>query len=154
MGKIPRKVQTESDVQRGIRSKFKLAAAYARVAIADPATKQLYSKMASPGQTAFNLALADYFTPPTVDNIDTDGYTGVVGSKIEIEANDDFMVKSVDVKIAKADGTLIEQGPAVADGLKWTYTATQANPVLSGTKITVTAKDLPANMTALDKILA
>ena len=154
-GKRPRKVETISAAQQSVRDKFQKATVYASAALADAATKQAYKDKTSPGTTAFNLALADFFIAPSIGKIDPHGYTGAAGGKIKIEATDDFMVKSVNVKIAKADGTLIEQGAATADpdGLNWWYTATQANASLSGTKITVTAMDLPANVTVKDEIL-
>ena len=156
VGKRPRKTDTVTTAQQGIRDKFQLAAAYAKAAFADTPTKNAYKSKTTPGQTAFNLAISDFFIAPTITDIDTSGYTGEVGGKIKIAATDDFMVKTVDVVIAKADGSIIEQGAAVADadGVHWVYTATLANAALSGTKITATAKDLPANMTVKDKILA
>ena len=142
--------------QLAIRDRFQQANAYAQAAITDPTTKEAYKNYTTPGQSAFNLALADFFTAPTINDIITDLYTGKVGDKIKIAAVDDFMVKTVSVVNAKADGTLVEQGAATADadGMHWWYTATIANAALAGTKVTVTAKDLPANVTVLDKNLA
>ena len=155
VAKKPRPISSMSDKQQAVRDKFKLGAAYARTAIADSATQAIYKAKTTPGQTPFNMALADYFTMPVIGDIDVSGYTGKVGDKIKVQATDDFMVKSVDVSIAHADGTLLEQGAAVADpdGVHWLYTATVANAALSGSKITVTAKDLPANATVGDKVM-
>ncbi len=149
------RVADYSDKQKGIWVVFKKAAAYAKAAIADAVTKAAYKAMATGGQSAYNLAFADYFTPPTIGDLDSSAYNGVAGSTIKVAVSDDFKVTSADVKIAKADGTLIEEGLAVAsiDGLHWLYTATQANASVIGSKVTVTAKDLPANVTVKDFVL-
>ena len=149
------RVAEYSDKQKGIWAKFKQAAAYAKGAISDPIVKAAYKALAPNGQSAYNMAFADFFTPPVVDEPDTSAYTGAVGGKIKVPVTDDYKVVSVEVKISKADGTLIENGPAIADvdGLHWIYTATQANAALAGTKITVTAKDVPANLTVKDIVL-
>ena len=155
IGKTPRKSGSNTTAQHAIRARFQEAVIYAKGVLANAATKQSYMKKALPGQTAYNLALADFFTPPTIGKVDTSAYTGPVGGIIRIQASDDFLVKSVAVKITKADGTLIEQGAAVADadGVHWNYTTTVANAALSGTKIAVTAMDLPANVTENDTVL-
>lgn len=156
VGKKPRKTTKVSDKQMVIRDKFQLASAYAKAATQDAATKDLYKSKSQPGQSAFNIALADYFTPPEIGVIDVTAYTGAVGGKIKVAVTDDVMVKTVNVAIAKADGTLIEQGAAVAeaDGINWLYTATQANAAPAGCKVTVTARDMPDNVTEKDEILA
>jgi hypothetical protein len=155
--KIPVKTAAATDKQVQVQAKFRLAAIYAKAATKDPATMQAYKNAAQPGQSAFNMALSDYFIAPEITEITTDAYNGTIGSKIRVTATDDFMVKSVDVKIAKADGTLIEEGAAVQDAtneLYWWYTATQANASISGCKITATAKDLPANVTVKDQVIS
>ena len=82
-------------------------------------------------------------------------YTGEEGSTIRIKATDDFEVADVQVKIANADGTLVEVGNAVlqSDGLFWLYTATKLNESLQGDKITVTVSDIPGNNTIEEKTL-
>lgn len=155
VGKRPRKVGTFTSKQQAIRAKFQQAAAYAKTALADAATLQAYKDKTLPGQTAFNLAMADYFLAPTITKIDHSSYSGAAGNKIKIAALDDFMVQKVDVAIHRPDGTLLEQGVAVADpdGIHWIYMTTQANGTMSGSKITATATDLPANVTVKDEIL-
>ena len=153
--KLPRKPSTASGIQTGIRSMFKEAAKYAKAAITDPVKKALYKKHASPGQTAYNLAIADFFRPPEIGEIDATGYTGQIRSTISIEAADDTKVVKVEVRINNADGSLAEQGEAVlqTDGLHWLYTSTTVNAALAGDSITVTAYDLPGNPTVKQKIL-
>ena len=76
----------------------------------------------------------------------------MVSDKIAVRAIDDFRVVSVRVEIYAANGTLLEQGNAEqsTNGLDWTYTATQANSPLAGTKITAIAIDVPGNEGILD----
>jgi hypothetical protein len=60
---------------------------------------------------------------------------------------DDFRVTGVQVEIQAANGTLLEKGNAVqqVNGVDWTYTATQANNLLTGSKINAIATDVPGN---------
>jgi hypothetical protein len=142
-----------TSAQAAVQATFKLAAAYAKGAIADPATKQAYKAKAKGAQKPYNLALADFFTAPVIGEIESGNYNGQVGDNVRVAVTDDFKVASVQVKIEKADGTLIEQGSAVvhADGLHWIYAATVANSNIAGTKITVTATDLPGNLVSKQK---
>jgi hypothetical protein len=155
VAKPPRKVSTISAAQQAVRDKFKLATAYAAAAIVAPATSQIYKDLVTPGISAFNVALADYFNAPVIADIPISTYTGSAGDRISIPVTDDVMVRSVHVAITHANGSLVEQGLAIADldGLHWVYTVTQANASLSGSRITVTAKDLPGNTTVDDKLM-
>jgi len=143
----------ESEMQ--VQERFKAAASYAKVAIKDPVLKELYQAAAKPGQTAYNVAFADYFSAPVVKEISSSLYTGAVDSKIQIQVIEDFKVASVKVEIFGADQTLLESGDAVSAGndLDWSYKATLENADLEGTKITVSAKDLAGNITVKSLIL-
>jgi hypothetical protein len=100
-----------------------------------------------PRQNLFSRALEDFMSAPVVNSISTNAYTGVAGSTIAVRAVDDFRVTGVQVEIFAASGTLLEKGNAVLqnNGLDWTYTATQANAALTGSKINAIATDVPGN---------
>jgi len=144
-----------SEAVQKVNVKFQEAVIYGKSAISDPAIKALYTEKASAGQSAYNVAVADYFSAPDIKEVDLSAYTGAVGSTIKIKAIDDFKVAKVFVRIATTDGSLIEEGNAVlqADGLYWLYTATQLNNSPAGDKITVTAWDLPNNSAVKEKVL-
>jgi hypothetical protein len=99
--------------------------------------------------------MEDFLSPPVVKIVDTSNYTGVIGSQIQIRAVDDFRVTGLQVEIYTANGTLLEKGKAVqlTNGLDWTYSATQANNLLAGSKIKATATDVPGNKGALEVTL-
>ena len=136
-----------TEAQINVQRKFQRGIIYGKSAIADPATKALYTAKATGGRSAFNVAVADYFNAPQIELVNMDGYTGAVGSTITITVTDDFAVSSVHVKIENMDGSLIEEGEAVPGNtdIDWVYTATVANENLAGDKITVTAYDMPGN---------
>jgi hypothetical protein len=92
---------------------------------------------------------------PVVKSINTQNYKGAVSDKIAVRAIDDFRVVSVRVEIYAANGTLLETGNAeqTTNGLDWTYTATQANNPLAGSKIKAIATDIPANEGILEVTL-
>ena len=135
--------------QLKIQENFTLAAKYAKSVMegTDQGIKDAYAARLKPRQNLFSRAAADFLSPPVVKNIRTDAYTGVAGSTITIRAVDDFRVTSVLVEIFAASGTLLEKGNAVqqANGIDWTYTTTQANAVLAGSKINAVATDVPGN---------
>ena len=92
---------------------------------------------------------------PVVKSIGTGNYTGVIGSLIAVRAVDDFRVTGVQVEIYTASGALLEKGNAVqqVNGVDWTYSATQANSPLTGSKIKAIATDVPGNEGTLDLTL-
>lgn len=138
------------------QQRFERAVIYSKAAIADPATKAAYKAEARSGQSAFNVAFADFLNAPRIDEIDLTGYTGAVGSTIRIRCVDDFVVDSVYVKIENQDGSVADEGDAVLDanGLDWIFTAIKVNADLAGDKITVTAVDKPGNKTAKTEAVA
>ncbi len=103
----------------------------------------------------YSRALEDFMSPPVVKLIDTRNYRGAGGDKIVTRAMDDFRVAGVRVEIHAANGTLLEAGNADQNinGIDWTYTATQANNLLAGSKIKAIATDVPGNEGMLEVTL-
>lgn len=138
------------------RARFTRASAYASGVMGDPILKAEYQLEAKIGQSAFNVAFADYQKAPEFyEDVDITPYLGEPGNKLTISVIDDFRVQSVGVEIKKPDGSTLEQGAAVqADNqLDWIYTATVVNTELPGSRIIFTATDLPGNKTLLEKLL-
>jgi hypothetical protein len=128
---------------------FQRAILYGKTAIADAGMKAGYQQKAKPGQSAFNVAVADFFNAPVIDHIDLSNYAGKVGDTIQVRVYDDFVVKEVRVRITNADGSIVEEGAAQTDaiGYEWTYVATQANESLDGDRIEIFVSDTPGNVT-------
>jgi len=148
VGKRPKRRKAGlSASQQGTVSTFKKAVIYAKAILADAAIKAAYALKAKRGSSAFNVAIADFFTLPEIGEINSSGYTGQVVSTLSAEVTDDFKVQSVNVRIEKADGTLIEEGAASLqqDGLNWQYVTTIAINATNGTKVSFTATDLPGH---------
>ncbi len=135
--------------QLKIQETFLLAAKYAKAVMkgTDQGIRDSYSAALKPRQNLFSRAAADFMSPPVVKTIGISAYNGVAGSTITIRAVDDFRVTGVLVEIFAAGGTLLEKGNAVqqTNGVDWTYTTTQANAALTGSKINATATDVPGN---------
>jgi hypothetical protein len=156
-------IATKAPVKRGpdgtepqlaARRTFQMAAIYGKAISANPETKAPYQAAAKEGQTAYNVAVADFFLAPDIQEIDVSAYYGQPGDVIKIKVTDDFKVQSVKVFIHNDDGSLVEQGDAKQeDTIQWIYTATAINTRLSGDKITITATDQPANLTTEELIL-
>ncbi len=138
---------TEAQLQH--RNRFQEAVLYAKGATADPELKASYQAAAKEGQTAYNVAVADFLNAPSINEIDVSNYNGQPGSYIQLRAVDDFEVKEVTVSIQNADGTEVESGAAVFQegSIWWRYTATAANESLEGDKIIIRVSDTPGNLT-------
>ncbi len=138
-----------TEPQLAARHTFQMASVYGKAISADPVTKAPYQAATKEGQTAYNIAVADFFLAPDIQEIDISAYNGQPGDIIKVRATDDFKVKSVKVSIENEDGTLLEEGNAKQEGdsEEWIYTATLINTTLAGDKITITATDNPDNMT-------
>ncbi len=128
---------------------FLLASRYAKAVKdgKDQGIKDAYMAALRPRQNLYSRALEDFLSPPDVKDIGADNYSGAIGSTIRIRAVDDFRVTGVQVEIYAASGILLEKGNAVqqTNGLDWLYTVTQANAVLTGSKIKAIATDVPGN---------
>jgi hypothetical protein len=134
------------------RSRFLVASRYAKAVLKDESRVTAYKSALRLRQNVYSRALEDFMSLPEVQSIEARKYKGIVGDTIVARATDDFRVVSVRMEIYSANGTLLEAGDAVMDsyGLDWTYTATQANNLLAGTKIKAIATDVPNNEGTLE----
>jgi|GEM_PF-434088 len=124
------------------RERFQQAVVYAKGQAQDPAVQAAYADAArAEDLSVYNLLLRDFMQAPTLGAIGLDQYAGQVGNLLTVVATDDYAVRTVTVKIERADGTLVEQGPATQqpDPTRWHYLATQPNPALAGSRVTVVA---------------
>lgn len=138
-----------SPAQAALQERFLIASRYARAVKENPdqSMAEAYASALRLRQNVYSRALEDCMSVPVIKKINTLLYAGAAGDKITIRAVDDFRVVSVWVGIFAANGTLLEGGIAVQqpNGIDWTYTATQANNLLAGTKISAIATDVPGN---------
>ncbi|MGA7193094.1 MAG: hypothetical protein WBW94_05625 [Anaerolineales bacterium] len=136
-----------SPAQEAQQEAFREAVAYGKSAKDDTA---YVDKSKGTTQSPFNVAVADYLHEPQILDIDISGWNGAVGQLIRVKAIDDVKVAQVTVVITDENGTVLEQGAAVAaDGLWWQYTTTQA---ASGSpKVMVSVQDLPGHIAQMTK---
>ena len=139
-----------SPAQLAVRARFREAALYGKMVMADPQTKALYTEAAkAKGKPAFSLTVADFFNAPSVDEVDLSAYSGAVGDEIIIMASDDFDVMSVEVVLSDGEGNPLESGAAVEtppDSGRWVYSATTAVATGTTVRIAVSASDLPGSV--------
>ena len=151
---ISQKPDTEgrewTEAQLAHRERFRQAALYGRLVMADPETKALYEEVAGArGKPVFSLTVADFFNAPSVDSVDLSSYAGVAGDAIVIMASDDFDVLAVQVSLTDGDGNAIESGAALEsppDSGRWVYTATATVNTGTTVRIAVTAEDRPGGL--------
>ncbi|MGB8191243.1 MAG: hypothetical protein WCF67_04945 [Chitinophagaceae bacterium] len=149
MASAPGKRKKEpTEDQKAHYARFAQAILFGQKMLADPEKKKMYDAAAPPGQSGYNVAVADFLNKPAFVKIDLSAYSGEIGQLIIVEVKDDFKINSVAIKIENADGSLVEEGAAVSDGsgIVWTYTTTVSNTSTEGDKITITASDIPANL--------
>jgi hypothetical protein len=139
-----------SAAQAAQRERFRQAAQYGKLACGDPLSRALYARAAAEkGLPLFSLAVADFFHAPEVVSIDLTGYDGKAGATIGVLAQDDLAVKEVLVTIRLADGSELENGPAVETSPgsgRWTYTAKSALRTLTDVQVTARVTDYPGNI--------
>ena len=93
-----------------------------------------------------NVAMADWFHPPQILEIDLRGWRGCPGDVIRILAVDDVRVEPVQVEIADGAGTVLETGQAaLAVSQRWEYPLRQTHA--GSVSVTVYARDLPGHVT-------
>jgi hypothetical protein len=122
------------------RYKLKIAAAYAREILLDPAVKAFYKSKAGPGQNAYNMAVKDAYHSPEIQNITLEDMT------VTVRATDAFRVEHVEVDVKDAAGKRVGSGRAQLqwNGVDWKYTV--ATLPVNG-KIVVRAVNMPGNET-------
>ena len=144
----PKKRKSDSDKQIAQQGVFKYAIQYAKNATAHPQVSVIYAKGVDAVRTSVNaVAMKDVLTPPEVREVNLLTYSGAPGELIRVRAWDDFKVMSVSIAIAKADGTIIEEGQALPRGKKglWRMATTVRNDSVPGTVFTVIATDMAGN---------
>jgi hypothetical protein len=126
-----------TEAQQYHQEQFREAAAHAKAMLADPAARAFYETVAlAKDSNAYVVALTDFLVKPRFEPLDLSEYKGQVGDTILIRAVDDLGLVDVDVTLSANDGTQIETGKAMENGVRtgqWTYTATA--PVALGTDI-------------------
>ncbi len=139
-----------SAAQTAHRKRFRRATVYAKVVMADPEMRALYEATARErGQPVYNVAIADFFSAPSVDGVDLAGYTGAPGDEVVVWASDDFGVVGVRVVLRDADGGVVEEGDAVESpggSGRWVYVATTAVAAGTVVRVGVRAVDRPGGM--------
>ena len=147
--------QEPTEAQKVQQERFQEAVIYAKTQIADADAKAEYAEKATGLKSAYNVAVADFFHAPDIDEIDVTNYKGAVGETIRVRATDDFKVVQVQLSIYNADGTLVAQGDAEQQDnqLDWVYTATAANESTEGDKIVVRASDKPGHIAEEEQVM-
>ena len=139
---------TLSEAQKAQNERFRQAALYGKVILAEPEARALYEAAAEKdNKPLFSLAVADFLNAPSIGEVDVSDYSGSVGDQLIITARDDFEVVGVQVMLSDTDGNEIECGEAVpAAGGDWVYTATEAVATGTTVRIGVAARDRPGGI--------
>lgn len=149
VGRKPVVTKEPTAGQLAQRERFKEAAAFGKLAQADPELRAFYEPIARErGTSIYTVAVGDFLKMPSLKALDLSKYQGQVGDTILIRAVDDIGLASMEVKIFAQEGALIEQGSAVETGAGsgyWVYTATAPVALGSGIFIDVVGVDHARN---------
>jgi hypothetical protein len=124
------------------RERFRAAQAYAAEVLANPLRRQEYQKLGVERKRPPNaLLVANFLTPPVIEQVEFSGYAGGQGEPIWIVASDAIEVVDVTIAIRGADDVVIESGPAAKDHGVWVYRTTTTIPANAPRQIEVTARN-------------
>ncbi|MGB3181274.1 MAG: hypothetical protein WBB45_07780 [Cyclobacteriaceae bacterium] len=138
---------TESQLAH--RERFNMATVYAKLALQSEQLGPQYREAASGRVSAYNVAVRDKMTPPSIDGVMMDDYTGAAGSRIYVVAHDDFALKSVTVSIQNQFGAVQQEGEATIAEDRGAYVY-ELTADVTGTGLVVVkiiAEDLAGNQT-------
>jgi hypothetical protein len=144
--------QPNTPAQLQQREKFSQGARYAKGALADAQLKALYeARSQAVNKPPFALAVADFLTPPVVDQIDLSGYHKHVGDAILIKAHDDLEVTGVTVSIVDNAQASVESGTATFDPAvnAWRYVTTVDASAKPSVTVMANALDHPGHAGSL-----
>jgi hypothetical protein len=133
-----------SELQVVYRGKFTLANAYSKKILRDPLWKEAYKAKVQGMQRANNIAVKDYYNPPSVESVSLDVDQRSGEHILKIIAIDDFKVIEVEVVLLDKDNNIVEKGSATETS-EWNWKYVVEKDLETIDKIVVTAKDLPGN---------
>lgn len=152
MESMPGKAKNKTtEFQVNARQRRTDAAHYARTKMADVQWKKLYESRINSNKgvnTAYQVAVADYLTPPTINFVNTKDYSGQPGRRLVVMATDDFGLAEINIEIRNPKGELIESGPMTALDLSlnsWMYVNKSVNTSVEGSTIIVRVSDHAGN---------
>jgi hypothetical protein len=131
------------------RRRFNIATVYAKLALQSDQLGTRYREAAEGKLSAYNLAVRDSLTPPTIESVMLDDYNGTAGSRIYVVAYDDFALKSLTVSILNQSGGILQEGEAVVaeDRGAYVYQLTADVAGVGTMTVKVVAEDLAGNKT-------
>ncbi|MBC7447567.1 MAG: hypothetical protein H7330_05855 [Hymenobacteraceae bacterium] len=139
------------------QQRFKEAVAFGNLVKRDRELRPRYAaRQTAKLRSPYHVALADARNPPRVEDYAAPLLPLAPGQTIRVRATDDFEVMRVRVQLEAPDGTLLEEGEAVASDAAtpagwWHYAVRGA--VGAGSGLVATAVDRPGNATTLRWVL-
>jgi hypothetical protein len=141
--------------QTEVRNRFAQATQFASAAVENPQASVEYKLMAEIQglKSAYIAAVTDYLTDPEIASVYAGSYKGMIGDVFNIKPKVPYKIISITISIVRTDGTVVESGAAVANELKWKYSATIANAQVAGCKLILVARDRQGRETTFEQAL-
>jgi hypothetical protein len=155
VAKRRRKREVLTPKEQVVKNRFMDSVFYAKSVLADPAVKEFYElvKKEFKARSAYAAAVSDYLQQPKIGRVNAQNYKGNIGEFLYIVAENNAKIFQMDVKILRADGSVVESSAATLIGDYWRYETTTVNANVAGCKIVVTAKDRPGKATTFESAL-
>jgi hypothetical protein len=136
----------DSPAQQAHKQAIREAAAYAHANKGNPIYIAKAKSKKGKERQPYNVAMADWFHPPRILEIDLRGWRGAADQVIRILAVDDVQVAGVRIEISDETGAVVEAGEAIQNYTQWWEYAVQG--AMRGERsVTVFASDLPGHVT-------
>ena len=131
--------------QKAARKRFLSATKFGKRVMRNPELLAAYSPASKNSLNPYVLAVTNYLTPIEVDDVNVSGYTGAIGDKIIVEAEDLVAITGVTITIEDSTGALVERGDCVNDPEfdNWVYTVTEGVDSVTGFYITARVTNYP-----------
>jgi hypothetical protein len=138
-------LNTQSNLQRDNRSKFRMATRYAKTMMQDSERKAYYWKKAKKLKlpNAYTAAIADYLRRPKITGLKAGVDGPAVQIKIEV-LKKDFATKLLKVTTLGADGSALEEKEVAGDLRSWKYRFVTQKDMIK--KIIVAVQDMAGNV--------
>lgn len=136
----------DSPAQAAQKQAFREAAAYAEVNEGNLVYIAKAKGKKGKERQPYNVAMADWFHPPQILEIDLGCWRGGADEVIRVLAVDDVQVAQVRVEIRDESGVILEAGEAIQHYTQWWEYAVQ-QPVRGELTVIASASDLPGHVT-------
>jgi hypothetical protein len=140
MSNRPKKPTKESEGQKENRNKFRMATAYAKSMMSDPARKLEYQEKAKKLNlpNAYTAAITDYMRKPEIKEVSVVTEVDKATEITMVVEKRGFEVDGVEIKVVDNEGNTIQAGAAKnIGGSSWAFKLTKDENIARASKVVI-----------------